>query len=55
MPTRESRYYDPHAMTDVPRLDDALRGLHAVHIYQTELRPFNIDDFKSLVKKLASG
>lgn len=50
-----SRSSGPHAMLDLPSLENALRGLHATHIYITRLKDFSLDDFVILVKKLASS
>jgi len=50
-----SEHVQRHAMMDVSSLDEALKGLHSIHIYQTEQKPFSLDDFVALVKKLASG
>ncbi len=49
-----AKHTKPHAVQSLDELNDALRGLHAFHIYQVELREFNESMFIDLVKKLVS-
>jgi len=43
-----------HAVLELDKLNDAIRGLHAMHIYDVNLKELNDDMFYELVKKLVS-
>ncbi len=49
-----ARHTKPHGVLTLDELNNALRGLHALHIYQVNLREFNETMFIELVKKLVS-
>jgi len=49
-----AKYTKPHGVLTLDELNNALRGLHASHIYQVRLKEFNKDLFIELAKKLVS-
>lgn len=49
-----AKHTKPHGLFTLDELNNALRGLHAFHIYQVKLREFDEAMFIELVKKLVS-
>ena len=50
----KARYLSPHAVLELDKLNDALRSLHAAHIYLVDLKELDNKLFINLVKKLMS-
>jgi len=49
-----AKYIYPHGVQTLSELNEALRGLHVIHIYSVELKEFQEDMFLDLVKRLVS-
>lgn len=51
---KSAKHFKPHAVTEIDKLNIALRGLRMMSIYDAELREFNEEMFIELVKQLVS-